>query len=121
MQLVAGEERELARQRSQVGPAIFRIVQEALTNAYKHANATEISVHLCYLPGYVEVEICDNGRGMQVVNQSNSLSINGERQRIYSGHGLRGMLERAEELGGSVEITSQPNAGVKVRASIPIM
>ena len=114
------EARRNMRKRGQIGTAVFRIVQEALTNAYKHANATQISVHLSYLPQAIEVEICDNGRGLPFANHGYSFSTDGERQRIYSGHGLHGIRERAEELGGTVEITSFPNAGVKVRASIPI-
>jgi signal transduction histidine kinase len=110
------EDRRHARKYAQAGPAIFRIVQEALTNAYKHAHATQISVHLSYLPQRIEVEVCDNGQGLPPTYHSYSLE--GESQRLYSGHGLRGMRERAEELGGTVEITS--NAGVKVRACIPI-
>ncbi|HET8851404.1 MAG TPA: ATP-binding protein, partial [Ktedonobacteraceae bacterium] len=64
----------------------------ALTNAYKHAGATRIQVCLRHLPRSVEIEICDNGRGLEAL---------GERQRIYSGRGMRGMRERAEELGGT--------------------
>lgn len=116
----SAEDRRKMRKRGQIGTAVFRIVQEALTNAYKHANATQISVRLSYLPQAIEVEICDNGQGLQGTNANYSLSPDGERQRIYSGHGLHGMRERAEELGGTVEVTSSPHAGVKVRATIPI-
>ncbi|HZR38570.1 MAG TPA: GAF domain-containing sensor histidine kinase [Ktedonobacteraceae bacterium] len=109
-----------SRRYAQIGTAIFRIVQEALTNAYKHAEATQLQVHLHYLPESIEVEICDNGHGLQTDQQSNNSAVNGEHQRIYSGHGLRGMRERAQELGGTVEIAQQPTGGVKVRARIPL-
>jgi signal transduction histidine kinase len=46
--------------------------------------------------------------------------MNGERQRIYSGHGLRGMRDRAEELGGTFELVEMPEGGVKIHAWIPV-
>ncbi len=94
----------------QVGTAIFRITQEALTNAYKHAGATRIQVCLRHLPRSVEIEICDNGRGLEAL---------GERQRIYSGRGMRGMRERTEELGGTFAVGQAPGGGVSIRACIP--
>lgn len=109
-----------ARRYAQVGAAVFRIVQEALTNAYKHADATQLWVKLHLSLQQVDVEICDDGHGMQSVYYSYDLTDNGERQRIYSGHGMRGMRERAEELGGTFDITPLPEGGVKVQASIPI-
>ncbi len=105
---------------AQVGAAIFRIVQEALTNAYKHANATQLWVNLVYVPDSIEVDISDNGCGLQSAYYSYDLSANGDSQRIYSGHGLRGMRDRAEELGGTFALTEIPAGGVKVHARIPI-
>lgn len=111
------------RKIAQVGTAIFRITQEALTNAYKHAGATQIQVHLRHLPGGVEVEIYDNGRGLHSTASENSdtldLSSDGVQQRIYSGHGMCGMRERAEELGGTFEVNQEPAGGVGIRAFIP--
>jgi len=91
-----------------VGTAIFRITQEALTNAYKHAEATQLHVQLRHLPQAIEVEICDNGKGLTA-----------REPRIYSGHGMRGMRERAEELGGTFEVTTMPGGGVSVKARLP--
>jgi signal transduction histidine kinase len=115
-----GEDRRVAYRQAQVGAAIFRIVQEALTNAYKHANATQLWVNLTYVPDGIEVDISDNGRGLQSAYYSYNLSANGDSQRIYSGHGLRGMRDRAEELGGTFELAEIPEGGVKVHAHIPI-
>jgi len=109
-----------ARKIAQAGTAIFRITQEALTNAYKHAEATRLQVHLRYLPHAVEVEIEDNGKGLAVVPSRSMPGSNGERQRIYSGHGMSGMRERAAELGGTFEVTQQATGGVSVKANIPI-
>src|SRR5579863_1306335 len=105
-----------------VGTAIFRITQEALTNAYKHAGATQLHVFLRLLPHWVEIEIVDNGKGMVIA--SDSTGLNGdekqaEHQRIYSGHGIRGMRERAEELGGTFELQCKESGGTHVLARIP--
>ena len=99
------------RRHAQIGTAFFGIVQEALTNAYKHAEATQIDVRLRYTQDSIEVEVGDNGRGLQA---------NEEEQRIYSGHGMGGMSERATELGGSVDILNRETGGVIVHACIPI-
>jgi len=108
------------RRYAQVGAAIFRIVQEALTNAYKHADATQLWVQLSLSPEQVAVEISDDGQGMQSAYYSYDLTNNGERQRIYSGHGMRGMRERAEELGGTFDVSPLPEGGVKVHVQIPV-
>ncbi|GAC1361999.1 MAG: hypothetical protein NVS2B12_03910 [Ktedonobacteraceae bacterium] len=99
------------RRYAQIGTALFRIVQEALTNAYKHAGATLVDVHLYYKQDSIEVAVCDNGRGLQAQTED---------QRIYSGHGVGGMRERALELGGSFDVLNGENGGVVVRACIPL-
>ncbi len=108
------------RRYAQVGAAIFRIVQEALTNAYKHADATQLWVQLSLTSERVTVEISDDGQGMQSAYYSYDLTNNRERQRIYSGHGMRGMRERAEELGGTFDVAPLPEGGVKVHVQIPV-
>jgi signal transduction histidine kinase len=115
---VNGDQRR-RRKVAQIGTALFRITQEALTNAYKHAAATQIQVDLRYLPHGVEVEIRDNGRGLQPAFSPSDPTSDGVQQRIYSGHGIRGMHERAEELGGTFEVTSIPAGGLCIRACIP--
>jgi signal transduction histidine kinase len=114
-----GDQRR-ARKTAQVGTAVFRITQEALTNAYKHANATQVAVYLRYLADSVEVEIHDDGRSPVTIPHGYDLDSEEERQRIYGGHGIRGMRERAEELGGSFEVIQKPAAGTCVRARIPM-
>jgi signal transduction histidine kinase len=115
-----GEDRRRARRQAQVGAAIFRIVQEALTNAYKHAQATQIRVSLHHQADSIAVEVCDNGRGLPTTRSSANPATSEGDGRVYSGRGLGGMRERAEELDGTFEITPMPDGGTKVRAWIPI-
>lgn len=108
----------------QTSAAIFRITQEALTNAYKHAAATQLHVFLRYLPQWLEIEIADNGRGMSDMESTqnwNQLSVTDvyKEKRIYSGYGIRGMRERAEELGGTFAMIQNENEGMRVLARIP--
>lgn len=86
----------------------YRIVQETLNNANKYAKATEISVYMMTDDKYLNVEIADNGVG---VNMS-ALSGNT--------HGLSGMRHRVMAIGGHFEILSEAGQGVLTRALIPL-
>jgi signal transduction histidine kinase len=88
-----------------VGQAGYRIVQEALTNILRHAAASRAHVALHVERGELEIEITDNGRGGKPA---------------ASGHGLRGMRERAAALGGSVSAGPSDNGGWCVHARIPL-
>jgi signal transduction histidine kinase len=114
-----GDQRH-SRKIAQVGTAIFRITQEALTNAYKHADATQVNVYLQFLTHCIEVQIIDDGKGLYAESDGYPPGADGGQQRIYSGHGMRGMYERAEELGGTCEIKQRPEGGTSVLADIPI-
>jgi signal transduction histidine kinase len=109
-----GGDAQRNQRRLQVGTALFRITQEALTNAYKHAQASQVEVALHYAPEHISVEISDNGRGMPGVEKTSDV------EKIYSGRGLRGMRERAAELGGILEIRPGATGGTCVAASIPL-
>lgn len=89
--------------------ALYRIVQEALTNITKHAAATSVSVELSERDGAVVLTIEDDGRGFTVGSPETS-----------RGHGLSGMRERAELLGGSMTVTSKPGAGTRLCAELPV-
>lgn len=71
-----------------VASAIYHIIQESLTNAVRHGNAGQVSVQLVYTAESVSFSVSDNGRGAETVKE---------------GYGLRGIRERAEALGGSIE------------------
>ena len=88
--------------------ALFRIFQETLTNAARHANATEVNVRLAYDKRHVSLEVRDNGKGIseEQLTAANSL-------------GLLGMLDRALLLGGELTINGVPGKGTTVRVRIP--
>lgn len=107
------ENQQRMYRQARVGAAIFRIVQEALSNAYKHAGATELYVHLTYASDGITVEVRDNGHG---ITSSDTIY---DEPRIYSGHGITGMRERAQELQGTLDIVPTSVGGVTVRSWIP--
>ncbi|HEV2130286.1 MAG TPA: ATP-binding protein [Longimicrobiaceae bacterium] len=90
--------------------ALYRIVQEALSNAARHAKAERAHVRLARTGGGVTATVEDDGQGFSVTEVM---------AREGRGLGLFGMQERAAYLGGSVEIGSRPGAGTRVRAEIP--
>jgi signal transduction histidine kinase len=107
-------EGEPARLASGVDLAAFRIVQEALVNASKHAGAARAWVVVRYEQRAVELEIGDDGRGP-----------NGSRAARHGsattgGHGLIGMRERAVLYGGTLDAGRRPGGGFAVRARLPL-
>lgn len=91
--------------------ALYRIVQEALSNVVRHAAARRVELRLEHLDGLVTVTVEDDGRGFDVARQMRSDG---------GGLGLFGMQERAAYLGGRVEIRSRPGGGTSVHAEIPV-
>jgi signal transduction histidine kinase len=83
----------------------YRIVQEALTNALKHAGPAQARVVVRYGEDGLELEVADDGPGVQ----------NGD----GGGHGLIGIQERVSMLGGDLEAGRQPEGGYAVRARLP--
>lgn len=92
---------------------IFRIIIEALTNAARHAQASEIRISLKLEKLQIMLKVEDNGVGFEVENWLNSP---GERKSL----GLISMRERAELLGGSLDIISNPGQGTTVQGKLPI-
>lgn len=93
--------------------AIYRLVQEALTNAYRHGKATHVNVTIQNLPQTesrphsLQIEIEDNGKGIRVEN-------------VATGMGMIGMRERVHALGGVFLIADLPFDGVRIDATIPL-
>ena len=88
--------------------SLFRIVQEALTNVIRHAQATHVHITLHTCDRELELTIQDNGRGCANVLYPRTITL-----------GLLGMRERADTFGGTVEFLSEPNHGATVRVRIP--
>jgi signal transduction histidine kinase len=93
----------------QTGAAVYRITREALTNVLRHSGASNASVHVDHHDGRVDVAIRDDGGGA-----GNGLGSSG------SGHGIAGMRERAEALGGSLSAGPSTDGGFLVTASLPL-
>lgn len=91
--------------------AAFRIVQEALNNVEAHAQAKHACVRVRFGARDLNVEIADDGCGFQVGRVTNDTRTH---------LGLIGMQERAESIGGSLEISSRPGEGTRVRLSVPV-
>jgi PAS domain S-box-containing protein len=87
---------------------LFRICQESLSNAARHAKASSARVRLAVKNERVVLEIRDNGRGLA------------NRSELGSGLGLNNIRHRAAGLGGSVSLDSSPGGGTRVRVSIPV-
>jgi signal transduction histidine kinase len=99
---------ELAGQRSgDEDRIVYRLVQEALTNVVKHANASQVDLTATEGEGAIRIVVRDDGDGFDPADPT-------------AGRGLRGMRERIELLGGEIEISSKPGEGTAVSASVPL-
>jgi signal transduction histidine kinase len=85
---------------------VFRIVQEALHNVQKHANANAVEITVRASDAWLSLTVQDDGRGFQ-------------KGRAH-GLGLTGMQERAESLGGSVKVSSEPGKGTLIEVALPL-
>jgi signal transduction histidine kinase len=90
-----------------VEDALYRVVQEALHNVVKHAQATRVDVSIVEAAERIDIRIADDGVGL------------GE-QRETGGFGLQGMHERIELTGGSIEVRSPGGGGTEIQASLPV-
>jgi signal transduction histidine kinase len=93
---------------------LFRIAQEALTNARKHAGSPQVLVKLERLKGSVRLEVRDWGEGFKVEEATDGSGGPGERV------GISGMRERVAVIGGELRIESQPGAGTTIMAEVPL-
>jgi signal transduction histidine kinase len=95
---------------SPVKTALFRILQEALTNVIKHAQASNVKIFLTYAPNEILARVSDDGHGFNLgmVESTGRISW-----------GLKGMEERANLLGGKLKVYSTPGEGTTVEVSVP--
>ncbi|MDB5083843.1 MAG: hypothetical protein JWN30_729, partial [Bacilli bacterium] len=103
-----GSERRLSQS---IEVALFRTVQECLTNAYKHAKATEITVRIELLPDQVNLQVQDDGVGFTA-----------EEQFVNDGKhfGLLGMRERIALFDGKLDLRSSAGSGTKIIVQLPL-
>ncbi|MEU0031926.1 sensor histidine kinase [Streptomyces sp. NPDC006335] len=85
---------------------LYRVAQEALTNAARHAEAEKVEVSVRHTDGAVVLAVVDDGRGTGGAAE---------------GAGMRGMRERALLIGATLDVTSQPQAGTAVRLTVPLL
>ncbi|MNW43595.1 Sensor histidine kinase LiaS [compost metagenome] len=90
----------------QIQLSIYRIVQEFLTNAHKHGKATLTIIKLQCNPNVIELVLRDNGNGTEEVKE---------------GYGIHSMIDRVEEHGGTLKISSRVGHGFEVAISIPLL
>ncbi len=90
-----------------VASALFRILQESLTNVARHADAERVAVRLRFADNTWVLDVCDDGRGF-APKHGNSKDI-----------GLAGMRERARNLGGRFSVVSAPGRGTTIEVAIP--
>ncbi|MDX1493513.1 MAG: PAS domain-containing sensor histidine kinase [Longimicrobiales bacterium] len=90
--------------------AIYRIVQEALSNARRHSGAPAASLRLFQSDGEVVAEVTDRGRGFDP-----SIAVEGS-----AGLGLLGMQERATMIGGRMDVDSETGRGTRIRVTVPV-
>lgn len=102
---VQGEERRFP---PEMEVALFRIAQEALSNVAKHADAHHVSLTLRFGPSELEMELVDDGVGFDL-----------KKAQGQGGFGLISMRERAELLGGRLEILTRPGEGTTVKVKVP--
>lgn len=92
--------------------ALYRVVQEALTNIVKHAKAKRCAVHMVILSKALHLSISDDGIGLE----SNDIEFYGQRSKM----GLLGIRERVESFGGELAIESRKGGGTEYRVVIPL-
>ncbi|WP_193782875.1 HAMP domain-containing sensor histidine kinase [Streptomyces sp. E5N91] len=84
---------------------LYRVAQESLTNAARHADAERLEVGLAHADAAVTLTVADDGRGIEAAHE---------------GAGIRGMRERALLIGAALDITSAPGAGTRIRLTAPL-
>lgn len=93
---------------------LLRIIQEALTNARKHAGANQVQIVFSRVEDQMQVVIADNGHGFEANGRTDESPTSSPQ------FGLQGMRERAGEIGGGLEVRSRPGEGTQVIVNFPL-
>jgi signal transduction histidine kinase len=101
--------RSAGRHTPEVEATIYRVVQEALTNAVKHANAGRVDVRVREDDDAIQIVVRDDGEGFDAAAVASSV-----------GFGLLGMRERVTLAGGTLDVVTSPGAGTEIRARVPL-
>jgi signal transduction histidine kinase len=132
-----GPEGEQRRLDPELETTIYRVVQEALTNVSRHAQATHAVVRVADHENTITATVSDDGRGLEpgvggsravaagtdahaAASAPNGSAPNGSGEHVPGGFGMPGMGERAELVGGALELTSSPGHGTTVRLIVPL-
>jgi signal transduction histidine kinase len=110
-----GPEPEQHRLDSELESTIYRVVQEALTNVSRHAQATSATISIVERDGIVRASVTDDGQGLP---EADRLGPRGD--GLEGGFGMSGMRERAELVGGELELVPAPGKGTVMRLTVPL-
>lgn len=113
VQVEVGRGNEAMRLPPHIETVLFRILQEAVSNILRHANAGKVSIHLRPQEGQVVLEVKDNGRGFDVEKTTGEAVT---RKQL----GLLGIQERVALVNGAVKVESKPGEGTTVRVNVPL-
>jgi signal transduction histidine kinase len=111
----ANAENDGHRLDAELESTIYRVVQEALTNVSRHAQATEAVISVTERDGMVSASVTDDGRGLP---ETSRLGPRGD--GLEGGFGMSGMRERAELVGGELEWARAPERGTIMRLTVPL-
>jgi PAS domain S-box-containing protein len=106
---VSGEEHRLPEE---TAIALFRIIQEAMRNIWRHSGATKAEITIEWYPDRTKATIIDNGKGFKTPDMMGDLAKHGKL-------GLAGMQERAQLVGGTLTVKSEPGAGTTITVEAP--
>jgi len=104
---------ELVRPSREIETAVFRIVQEALTNVHRHSGSRKATIRLSCDAKGLRAEVKDDGRGLPATHFAAARGFS-------AGVGITGMRERAEQMNGVFELESAPGQGTTIRVTLPL-
>jgi signal transduction histidine kinase len=110
-----GPDPEQHRLDAELESTVYRVVQEALTNVSRHAQATQATISVSERDGQIRASVTDDGQGLP---EADRLGPRGD--GLEGGFGMSGMRERAELVGGELELVPAPGKGTIMRLTVPL-